>query len=896
MAEKKKRVFRKVSDEEYAAAMANAAPQGDGSEVAAGSESGPMGFLNKSLIDTLASPLDLLTYPIRGPARALGYEMTAPSTDIGSILNYLLPGQAVANEGEIPSTMGERIGSGVGMATGMLIPGGLAVNAATKAGGPVVKGIANMIKKPFIDAPKRALAIEATAGGTAGAGGELAARSAEGTGYEDAARMTGELAGGLTGVAVPNALGAAGRATASGLMNLAERLPLAGSVIKGGKELYQGLANPAKSSQRQAAAAVRNVVADPEAAAAQLEADTITGLPPMLAAREPGLMQMNQALMEANPELRALYAQQQAGATGEAKSSIIDLARGGAAQDTRVFLEDTIRSQESMLDDMLARARTNAEKEIAASGPIMSRTPVENSTVFRTELDKAYQAASVEESRLWSQVPKQITASVDNAVAAYRAQVSRFGKEGADLIPARARQFLSKKSKDFYGNAKNTPAVGNLQTLRSILLSEARAARAAGNDQAGSAAENIAKGLLEDMNLVPAAAAPLKAAREFTKSLSQRFEQGTIGAILKTGKGGTPAVAPGQSLSRIMSPAGEKLSTTLDEATAAVGDSPVAMGALDEYARGQFTGSLLSPEGALKLPTAANWVGQRSDFMQKFPALADVFDRALGAARLRAAAETDIGAQRKMLTDSPESRFLTSKVAKEFDSVLASQDPSTEMSGLLAAASQDSTGAATNGLRSSAVDYLLQRASTQISTGEIVQGTKILNVLDDPRTLSAMEQLFDPDEISGLRVLAGELKVWQQGAEATATKPVIGTLFEKMLNIGSGVLGAKAGRAISSGKNIQTPGIIAGMARRVTDKLTSAGANKLLVDAAKDKNLLASLLVDNFDNSAAIKAADSTLAIWMTNNAALISDEVVDPIDAFLKAMQIPEDQDNRPR
>jgi hypothetical protein len=117
-----------------------------------------------------------------------------------------------------------------------------------------------------------------------------------------------------------------------------------------------------------------------------------------------------------------------------------------------------------------------------------------------------------------------------------------------------------------------------------------------------------------------------------------------------------------------------------------------------------------------------------------------------------------------------------------------------------------------------------------------------------------------------------------------------------MLNIGSGVLGAKAGRAISSGKNIQTPGIIAGMARRVTDKLTSAGANKLLVDAAKDKNLLASLLVDNFDNPAAIKAADSTLAIWMTNNAALISDEVVDPIDAFLKAMQIPDDQDNRPR
>lgn len=41
-------------------------------------ESTPGAFLARSAVDALVSPLDLLTYPVRGPARALGFEMSAP--------------------------------------------------------------------------------------------------------------------------------------------------------------------------------------------------------------------------------------------------------------------------------------------------------------------------------------------------------------------------------------------------------------------------------------------------------------------------------------------------------------------------------------------------------------------------------------------------------------------------------------------------------------------------------------------------------------------------------------------------------------------------------------------------------------------------------------------------
>jgi hypothetical protein len=323
---------------------------------------------------------------------------------------------------------------------------------------------------------------------------------------------------------------------------------------------------------------------------------------------------------------------------------------------------------------------------------------------------------------------------------------------------------------------------------------------------------------------------------------------------------------------------------------AATGGSRQAAEAASDYLRSQFLEAAVDPSGNIRLPSAQRYVAAREDMLTRYPALGKLFDDSIAAAQTAQETGTTVEAQIAALSKTPQAKFVTSKVNREFDSIIGSQNPSFEASEIAAIAQQDQTGQAMEGLRRSAVDYLLRKTMDQTPTGKSAEGTRLATVLDDPNTLAAMEQFFTPDELLNVRTLADELRVWQQSAGANVEAPNLGGVFQKLLTLGAGMLGARAGRAVSQGKTIQEPALGASISRKLAERLTTEGAQKLLSDAIQDADLMRALLLGRRSPDAEVKRADAILSLWMQNNMAQLTDDNEDPITAFSRALGLVEE------
>jgi len=104
------------------------------------------------------------------------------------------------------------------------------------------------------------------------------------------------------------------------------------------------------------------------------------------------------------------------------------------------------------------------------------------------------------------------------------------------------------------------------------------------------------------------------------------------------------------------------------------------------------------------------------------------------------------------------------------------------------------------------------------------------------------------------------------------------------------MLGARAGRAVSQGKTIQEPALGASISRKLAERLTTEGAQKLLSDAIQDADLMRALLLGRRSPDAEVKRADAILSLWMQNNMAQLTDDNEDPITAFSRALGLVEE------
>ena len=467
---------------------------------------GAMGFLNRGIASTVGGAVDLMTGALNtGPVDVIrgltGYDPLGPeqrafyesnkregfggSTSLSRGMEFI--GADVAQPSDVADTYPERIAEGVGLAAGTLLPGGAAVGGLRTAGGPVARGVAETVARPFLRQPMRATGVELTAGAGAGAGGLTAERNADSLGVSPAmARIAGELLGGLGAATAPGAAVRAAR-------NYTPLGYVGSKAIQAGKAAVVPFTE--SGGRVRAARRLQELSGAPAEDAARVTGDTIGNLTPAQETGNPRLMALERAVRDADATLdRELAARSQEG--NEAlRQAIREPAGDATARDAATFIEGRQGSTRALLQRRIEQAQERANAAIGKLTPALKETQA--SAIVRRELDSALSDARAQERELWAAVPKAVQVPTSAAREAYDTFRGQLGRAQMDDLPAEAVRFLDPDSSNtVFGKSES---VREVHALYSRLRETARQARAAGKPNQARIADGIADGVLRDL-------------------------------------------------------------------------------------------------------------------------------------------------------------------------------------------------------------------------------------------------------------------------------------------------------------------------------------------------------------------------------------------------------------
>ena len=836
---------------------------------------GAAGFAARGAIDMLMSPVDLLTYPVRGVQRAFGQDVPAPSTMVADLARGL--GLDIPQEGVAAESRGERIGETTGSAVGMLIPGAGLVGGARAAGGPLARGLAETIRAPFVRSPVGALAAETSAGAGAGYVGYEAEKAAEGTGVSpDLARVGGELIGGLGGAGVPASISAAGR----GVSALMDMVPGVSTIKRVGTQVI----NPPQAAFARASESLRSRLSgSPEEAIDALYGDTLLDLTSAQRINQPRVLQLEQDILLRDPVLDAQYRQRRAAAQAQVADEFSAMGEGGTIRDTARAMDEWVQTTREALEQTVTDAVQAAEQAALRAGPRSTTGPADLSAAFREQLEGSYRRVRAEESALWDAVPNNVTSGTDDAVAQYQEAVRKATDVRADQIPAAARRFLDPESPDFFAGSAGVP---EMRALMSTLREDARVARSQGQAFTAMLADDLAEAVSRDLDAIPGVGGPLDAARSFSRVFNEVYRQGPIGEVLGAARTGGERVSPEETLSRLLGGQGERLAARAAATEAAVGPAAPPGGTSrqaqtlgSDYFRRQFADVLTPETGDLRLGPAERWVAGRRETLDRYPAMTALFDDALAATRTAQETRKTVEGELAALTRSPPQRLIDSPVHREFQTILnTAQNPAAEFGEIMAVA-QQAGPEAVGGLRSSAASFLLNGAQTRRAGDLVLEGGRINRALSDPRTMDALSNVFEPDQLARIQRLADELSVFEASQAARggdAARLIEPDAVDTILQLVARVVGASAARHATppGGATIQNPQIGSQFMRNLARRLTTDDAEQLIVDAVtKDPDLFAALLRGRQNQQEFDRAAE-IVNLWMQNNVSTTALEI----------------------
>jgi hypothetical protein len=848
-------------------------------------------FFFRGAYDALLSPADLVTYPVRAISEALGVDMPAPSTTVANLVRGA--GGAVAPEGVQAESRGERVAELAGGGLGFIAPGFGAAQMLSRYGGPVAAAIGQQMASGYRAAPATVAGAEVAAGAGAGLLGFEGERAAEDAGLPpELGRGIGELAGGLVGAGVPALAGAAGRAATDLSLRIGDRLPLAQLPTQIGRTLL----DPAGASFDRASGAIRGRLGmDPEEAAARIDRETILDLTPAQRVGDPGLLKMEQDIIKTTPQLDARFRKTREAAQRTATTEMQAVGEGGAITDTVRAMDDWVSTSREVLEDTAKQAVQRAEAAINRAGPANMMGQSERSVVFRDALEQSYRQVRNEESRLWEAVPSGQASPTVEAEDAFQVALTQATDVSADRIPATARRWLDPESPDYFAGGASIPEV---RRLMSDLREDARTARAAGQAFTAKLADDIADAALRDLESIPGVGGPLDAARAFSREFNQVYRTGPIAEVLGTSRTGGDRVAAEETLRRIFGRAGEGLVARAGAVEAAIGpDAPtggrsaLAGQQASDYLRRDFQDTIMDEAGNIRLRQAENFVAKRREFLDKYPALGSLMDDAVTAARDAQTTQRTVESELAALRTSPAQKLSNAPEHNEFASILqTSQNPAQDFFTLREIAEQAGQPAV-DGLKSSAAAFLLRGATDTVDGQATISGNKIINALQEQRTVDAMSAVLDPEELGNIRQIADELLLFELSAKARrgGTDELIPpTPVDTVLALASRVLGAFVARKVTpeGAATIQNPQIGASAAKGLMRHLTNAEATKLLVDATTDPDLMRALLLGKRPMTPdELSRTTRVVQRWMTNNLSRVAIDADDALEDFKRGL-----------
>jgi len=789
-----------AGDMDAARRMAALAKQLQGQDERPSVGEGFMGQLNAgiaSAVDTMSAPANAVSDLLRP---LTGKPEDRPAADV-------FRGAGVRTAKREPETILGAMGRGAGLAAGYapltVMGGGIASTA------PGVTGqVAGQLTRGLSSVP--AFGTEMVAGALAEGGAE-AVEQAGG----------GDLAQNVARVAAPMSL-AAVRPTVAGAGRLAENMPLAGRVVQTGRDAARSLAPMTDYGARQVAREelVRRA-GSPERArqlGARIDPNDQFGRSPAQMTRDPEFLGLEKAVKDTYPTVRVDMDRQTQRAGDAFKAA---LRQDGAPLDAKKFFD---RYLQDRIDSTLRQAD--------AALPQGQSTENLSNRVVRT-LKSELEDQLTEERSLWAAVPMTVTASPAQARTVAQRWSNELGRAGAADMPPLARRLLLDESG--YGDAESAQELHNLYSkLREI----ARNARAGTQTRPKLArvADDIADAILRDLDATEAPTTDLgqrlTAARNFSRSIHEKFDQGAVGRILKRTTAGDEAMTSEAALRRTVGVGNEEGGAAVDSIR---GAAPTTDADTQAFLRSGFSEAVMDASGNFTRGKAATWLRNNQEALTRFPGLKRDLQNAL---RNRQNAESLVARFKATtaagIANGPSDQAVTS--------ILGSDNPATAARAVVATARKDPSGKALAGVKAAFSDRLIGQA---VRPDGVLSGKGLQSLLRDQRMVAALRQVFSAQELRNIRRIAGAVEGMQvspSGGEEIINAPV-NEVLRRVVQVAAAQKGGRIGQSSSMGGSLQTANIMQRTATRMLEGLQNTKARQLLVDAVQDPELMRALLM-----------------------------------------------------
>lgn len=778
-------------------------------------------FLNRGIANTSGALVDLANAGLS--LLGLGSENPAGGSRFFEsglrALEGVTGGQIVPRPDERATTLGQQVLRGVGESAGALLPFGVGAKALQYGGGPLSRNVAEIL----LSKPKTGAALDILAGAGAGTGRNVGEAIAP-KGQEERYGRYGELFGGLGLGITPAAVNFAGKA--------AMKLPIAGTAARAAQKGALSFTKPGASIR--ASDRVRGLVPDPTVAEARLSEKGIVKLPPAVKTGERRLMALQKAISDLDPTIEKKLQD----TTEEAGRTLRDELRGLGVDSpaAREFIEKRYNVAVDRVRSFQQRAVARAKAKVARAQS--SNNATDNAMIVREELEAELEKQTKIEAAKWRAVPADLPASTANSKSAFKAVVDETPKSQMDDIPAIAKRFLG-NDKGAYGD---TETLGELKGLRTKLLEIKRQAKSRGQNNQARIAGDLARAVLDDMMSVEGAQKALNEARAFSKALHDTFETGPVGTVFETTTHGAARVEPELTLETTVGRQGLRGAVASDRITAA---APRTQSVVADDIRRMFEKEAV--KDGLVDPAAANrFIARNEELLAKHPGVRQDIDDAMQSSATAASAVRSGDRALKRLENRSKSysaRFLNANVDDEVSSVFSARDPVSFAKELRRQVAKDKTGRALEGLRASAIDFLIGKAGK----GNDLSGSAIAGILNDPRSGGAMRAFFEPHQIGRIKRIAHELSLLET---ARGQLPSVGNPMEDapaaLLSIVTRIAGARAGAWMGGhdvAGGLQSAQIMSGRAKKLLEGLTRDRAAQLLSDSVLDDDLYRTLLM-----------------------------------------------------
>lgn len=816
--------------------QANSLPQGftlDPAPEAAGQarEPGFLAFGNRGIADTLGAPVDL----VNAGLGLVGLGSETPFGGSEAIARGMRRfGVDVAESTDQPDTVLDYAGQGFGGATGALLPGAGAVALAARSASPLAQGVAATVSRPFLATPGRALAAEGAAGVGAGVGEGVADRLSEGGGL---ARTAGALVGGVAGGMGPSAAARMIQAT-----------PIAGTAIR----TIQGEIAPftEAGAMERARRRVGGLVEDRATALQNLQDPAIADLSPAVRSGDRRLMALEGAVRAQEPKLDATMRGREVDATQTLRDEFLAPSQGASGREAREFIGGRVETLVGQMNERASQARQRAQERIAALAPGQRQSQA--SIVVRDELEAAHADARSQERSLWQSVPRNQLVPTEGARRAYADLAADLPRAQRDDMPAAARTFLEDGGNETF---RSQETVKEVHGLYSALRQEARAARAGDTPNANRArlADRLADSLLEDMNTVSGASAPLREALTFSREVNRTFRQGSVGRVIGSERTGADRVPAEMTLDATIGRPGARGGVGMDEMAQALGPRD-ASGPMRDYVLGRFDDAAVR-DGALRQGSAESFMRSNRDVLERMPQTRDAIGDAMVAGRAAERTDALMGSRAAAIQNPRQSaaaRMMGARPGEELRAILQANDPRATAAQLVRQARRDDSGRALAGLKGAVLDDLIAGARTGQfdEAGEVgLSGRAIMARLSDPQFSGVAGEILNPAELTRAQRIAEELRrVETMQGRLPGVGPIMGDEPNSMVAYLARVVAARSGARMgqgTSGASLQTAQMASARMQRVLNQLTNDKAEQLIIRAiGGDEDLFTALLTD----------------------------------------------------